>query len=134
MAAAVHQLDRILATEPIDGAGVCINANIVLRRRLSFHDGATPEMRFEADQMRRHQRNDRLIQPDRGLGSQICVAHQCLVLILNYTHKIDNQHSNVKAVAIMASHHLTQPDHDACARLIRRWRYSAVKTVQMEGE
>ena len=73
MAAVVPQLDRILAIELINGAGVCINADIAQSRRLSFHDRATPEMRLEVDRMRRHQRNDRLMQPGRGLGSQICV-------------------------------------------------------------
>ena len=44
------------------------------RRQLALHDDAAVRMRFDADAVRRHQRVDRLTQPEHGFGSEICAA------------------------------------------------------------
>ncbi len=76
MTAAVYQLHRIVATEPLDGTDVKVNADVAQRPGLSPHDGTIAQMRLDEGRMRRHQRDQRLAQPARRLGPETHITHE----------------------------------------------------------
>ena len=55
-------------------------------------------MRFDVNAVRWHPRDDGLTQPNRGFGSEICVAHLKLVSVFNDAHTIDYRPINVKGL------------------------------------
>ena len=69
MAAAMYQFDRIIAAKLFNGR--CVSASMPMLRcaaGLRFMM-VPPQKRFYVDAMRRHQRDDGLIQHGRGFGA-----------------------------------------------------------------
>ena len=78
--AAVHQLHRVGAAEPLQRTLIPIDPDITQRRRLALHDRPAAEVSLDIGVMRRHQRDNRLTQARGRLRSEIR-SHRCRISI-----------------------------------------------------
>ena len=73
VAAAAHQLHRVVALEPLQRPPVQVDPDVPQRPRLAPHDRPAPKVRLNVHAVRRHQRDQGLAQPSRRLRSKVRV-------------------------------------------------------------